>query len=32
MKLCPLAFALEKSHQAYSAGQSVESGLSSPIA
>jgi len=31
MKLCPLAFALEKSRQAYSAGQSVESSLSSPV-
>jgi len=27
-----VAMALEKSRQAYSAGQSVESGLSSPIA
>ncbi len=31
MKLCTLAFALKKSRQAYSAGQSVESGLSSPV-
>jgi len=31
MKLCALALALKKSHQAYSAGQSVESSLSSPV-
>jgi len=31
MKLCALALELEKSRQAYSASQSVESGISSPV-